>query len=434
MHLAARLAVAGTIAARFVQAKAGFAHFLVANSQSFDADQWRTEITAAQSLGIQGFVLDTAGNSYEPSQIGTAYTVAESLPQSFEFIWSFDFNSHAWSNSEIVSLVTAHASSPASYKWNGDVLVSTFGGQTEDDSFWSGLKQTLRGQGITISLAPAFNNYTDPDDASTLLSRYPSIDGFMNWQAWPQDVNQTLTTDTDLAYQSAIKSSRSGPFIMSVSPWQFKNLDSQNGDLDNDWVELSDTLIKYRWEQAINEVKPDIVEIVTWNDYAESHYIAALNPNVVMAADAHAYVDGADHTPWQIIMKHYISWYLTGTEPAVSTDQVVVWYRLHPKAAVCSTPSLPRNSAFPADAVFGFALLTSPATVTMDIGSNNHFEWDAPAGVSIGSVPFPQQDNQIPFIQIIRNGAVVESGFGSATWSMECETYNFNPFVGVIPN
>lgn len=70
----------------------------------------------------------------------------------------------------------------------------------------------------------------------------------------------------------------------------------------------------------------------------------------------------------------------------------------------------------------------------MDIGSSNHFEWDAPAGVSIGSVPFPQQDNQIPFIQIIRNGAVVESGFGSATWSMECETYNFNPFVGVIPN
>jgi glucan endo-1,3-alpha-glucosidase len=49
-----------------------------------------------------------------------------------------------------------------------------------------------------------------------------------------------------------------------VSPWQFKDLTGAGS-----WVELSDTLIKYRWEQAINTVKPDIVEIITWNDYGE---------------------------------------------------------------------------------------------------------------------------------------------------------------------
>ncbi|KZV73756.1 glycoside hydrolase family 71 protein [Peniophora sp. CONT] len=431
MRLTIVFASVVAIAARLVRAKAVFAHFLVANSQSFDSNQWHTEITTAQSLGIQGFVLDTAGNSYEPSQIATAYGVAE--PLGFLFLFSFDF-SHAWSVSEMASLISAHATSKATYKWNNAVLVSSFQGEANGNAFWSSLKSTLSSEAITISLAPAFISFRDPSQTSALLSQFPSIDGFMNWWSWPEDNGQTLTTATDLAYQSAIKSSRTGPFIMSVSPWQFKNLNSQSGDLSNDWVELSDTLIKYRWEQAINDVKPDIVEIVTWNDYAESHYIAALNPNVQMAADAHAYVDGADHTPWQFIMKHYISWYMKGTEPAVATDQVVVWYRLHPKAAACSTPSQPRNSAFPADAVFAFALLTSPATVTMDIGINNHFQWDAPAGVSMGSVPFPQQDNQIPFIQIIRNGAVVESGHLSATWSKECQTYNFNPFVGVVPN
>lgn len=55
---------------------------------------------------------------------------------------------------------------------------------------------------------------------------------------------------------------------LAVSPAQFKELGGTS-----DWVELSDTLWKYRWEQAINTVKPDIVEIVTWNDYPESHYI-----------------------------------------------------------------------------------------------------------------------------------------------------------------
>jgi glucan endo-1,3-alpha-glucosidase len=49
----------------------------------------------------------------------------------------------------------------------------------------------------------------------------------------------------------------------AISPWQFKDIGSDG------WVQLSDTLIKYRWEQAINTVKPDIVEIITWNDYGE---------------------------------------------------------------------------------------------------------------------------------------------------------------------
>lgn len=31
-----------------------------------------------------------------------------------------------------------------------------------------------------------------------------------------------------------------------------------------DWVELSDTLWYYRWLQAIQDVNPDIVEIVTY--------------------------------------------------------------------------------------------------------------------------------------------------------------------------
>jgi glucan endo-1,3-alpha-glucosidase len=55
--------------------------------------------------------------------------------------------------------------------------------------------------------------------------------------------------------------------VLAVSPWQFKELGG-----GNNWVEQSDTLWKYRWEQTL-QVKPDIVEIVTWNDYGESHYI-----------------------------------------------------------------------------------------------------------------------------------------------------------------
>lgn len=94
------------------------------------------------------------------------------------------------------------------------------------------------------------------------------------------------------------------------------------------------------------------------------------------------------------------------------SDQIIFWYRGWPKAITCSTGSPPRNADYPADAVFALALLSSPATVELYIGSNSA-SWDAPAGASMGSVPFPTEDSQIPYIQIVRNGNATKSGYGS---------------------
>jgi hypothetical protein len=43
----------------------------------------------------------------------------------------------------------------------------------------------------------------------------------------PNDTNTLLTTDTDMAYKSAIKGSRSGPYIMGILiPWVFRTLEA----------------------------------------------------------------------------------------------------------------------------------------------------------------------------------------------------------------
>ncbi|KAL2353252.1 glycoside hydrolase [Cryomyces antarcticus] len=285
-------------------------------------------------------------------------------------------------------------------RWQGDVLVSTYSGEPYGDSFYSGVKSALSAEGTIISFTPAFTSHRDPSEASSLLSAFPSIDGFFNWWSWPADTDTNLTTATDLAYQQAIKSSRKGPYIMSVSPWQSKELGGYS-----DWVELSDTLWKYRWEQAINEVVPDIVEIVTWNDYPESHYIADLNPKVNLGDLAPAYVNGFEHGRWRIIAQYYIAWFKTGHAPVVKEDRVVYWYRAHPKAVTCSGGDRPRNSAHPVDDVFAFALMKETATIPMDIGSS-HAEFRAGPGVTMGSVPFPVEDSQVPYIQIIKNGRI----------------------------
>ncbi|KAH7908228.1 glycoside hydrolase family 71 protein [Hygrophoropsis aurantiaca] len=400
-----------------------FAHFMAQNSYSYAESDWLNDMTTAQEIGIDGFALNIAGNDYEVDKIVDAYTAAESL--GFKLFYSFDM-SYTWEQTDMVNIVMNHSSSPSNFMWKDTLLVSTYSGEDLGEDFWATFKTALANEGINITLAPAFTTYRDPANATDLLTNFPSIDGFFNWWSWPADVDANLTIATDLAYQQAI-SSRTGPYIMAVSPWQFKNLDGAG-----DWIEYSDTLWNYRWQQAVNDVKPDIVEIVTWNDYGESHYIGDINPIVNLGSQAPFYVDGFVHSKWRDVAQYYISYYKTGTAPTITTDEVVFWYRAYPKDITCSTGSLPRNSDFPEDAVFALAMLTQTATVTLAIGSNE-VNFTAGPGITMGSVPFPPEDQQIPYIEISRNGQKVVDGYGSMYVNQTgCTYYNFNPWVGSI--
>ncbi|KZT25212.1 glycoside hydrolase family 71 protein [Neolentinus lepideus HHB14362 ss-1] len=405
-------------------ARSVIAHFMAQNSYSYSVSDWTNDIKTAQSIGIDGFALNVAVDDYETNRIADAYTAAE--PLGFKLLYSFDM-SYSWTQDTIVSLVAAHHTSTSTYLWNNQVLVTTYSPTNTTDSFWAGVKSSLASQGITISLAPALTVYRDPSLATGLFSSFPSFDGFFNWWSWPADVDEKLTTDTDVAYQKALKDAgRTGPYIMAVSPWQFK----ENGDQNDDWVELSDQLWDYRWQQAL-QIAPDIVEIVTWNDYGESHYIGDINSNVDLGTYAPNYVPGFVHADWRIVAQYYISYYKNNAAPTVTNDTVVFWYRSHPKNVTCSGGLLPRNSDFPVDAVFAMAILSDTATISLDIGSS-HSQFNAGPGVTMGSVPFPTEDSQIPYIQILRNGTQVASGYGSMSVTQSCSYYNFNPFVGSI--
>ncbi|KAJ3737771.1 glycoside hydrolase family 71 protein [Lentinula guzmanii] len=408
-----------------VDAKDVFAHFMVQNSYSYTKSDWAADISAAQAIGIDGFALNTAVDSYEQTKYPDAFAAAQAAD--FDLFISFDMT-YEWETTDMVNLVKQYASSSNYYKWEGKPLVSTFGGDSDSNDFWTTFKIDLANAGISISLAPAFVDYREPDEATQMFSNFTAIDGFFNWWSWPADENANLTTDTDLAYKKALSSAgRSGPYIMSVSPWQFKEL----GD-GQDWVEQCDTLWEYRWKQAIHDVEPDIVEILTWNDYGESHYISDINPIVNLGDLAPLYVNGFDHSGWRTMAKYYISWFKNGTAPAIEEDKVIYWYRVHPKSITCSQGALPRNSQFPEDAVFAFSMLKSSANISLTIGESTT-TYDSGKGVAIGSVPFSQKDGQKPVIKIMRDGQTVKSGTGSKTINTtNCDYYNFNTFVGVV--
>ena len=52
--------------------------------------------------------------------------------------------------------------------------------------------------------------------ANDMVSQYTSADGYLNWQAWPLNVDSNITVTPDKAFQSALKSKgKTGPYIMS---------------------------------------------------------------------------------------------------------------------------------------------------------------------------------------------------------------------------
>jgi glucan endo-1,3-alpha-glucosidase len=222
------------------------------------------------------------------------------------------------------------------------------------------------------------------------------------------------------------------------------------------WVQKSDTLFASRFKQTLKDpntngsapVLPDIIELLTWNDFCESRYLRDLSSPLETSSDyanfgtMAKYIYGHDHSPWRLMAKYYIAWWKTGVLPVVNADSVVFWYRVHPKDAVCvggvPAGSTVRNTRLVADAVFAWALMKKPATISLSLGRNKG--WTSRAGPRLGptidAIPFPKDlgDHVTgikPEVAVIRNGSIVQFAQGPLPVTTDCAWQNFNPVVGL---
>lgn len=135
-------------------------------------------------------------------------------------------------------------------------------------------------------------------------------------------------------------------------------------------------------------VAPDYLEIITWNDSGESHYIGNIWPEAISGTSIPAYTDGYDHKGWQAIFPAIINAYKTGaadvsalTPPVGSAAAGAMWYRALLVSAACANDAQgkPTDWESAQDAV-NFAILLPAGTsgVTIKVFS---------AGRQIGSFP-----------------------------------------------
>ncbi|KAJ5172019.1 alpha-1-3-glucanase/mutanase [Penicillium capsulatum] len=398
-----------------------FCHFMmgiVSNRKS--ADDYDDDMKRAKDLGIDAFALNVGNDDYAGQQLGYAYESAAKI--GMKVFISFDFNWWgAKQSSAVGSMVKVHANSPAQLKVDSKVFVSTFAGDGVDvDAIKSAAGQEIY---FAPNLQPGQGDFK-------------AIDAALNWMAWPNNgankaptASQNITvSDGDETY---VKELGGKDYIAPVSPWFFTHFGGEVSYSKN-WVFPSDLLWYNRWRQIL-ALKPRFVEIITWNDYGESHYIGPLSsPHTD---------DGASkpHTGWLEMSKPFIAAYKAGAsdpKPYITTEKLVYWYRPTPRDVKCdatdTTMGRPNGWETMEDQVFVVALLKSPAKVVVQSGSESPKTFQAPAGVSAWSAPMGVGKQSF---KVTRGESTVLSGTSAKEIEDTCVRgiYNFNAYVGTLP-
>jgi glucan endo-1,3-alpha-glucosidase len=129
-------------------------------------------------------------------------------------------------------------------------------------------------------------------------------------------------------------------------------------------------------------------------------------------------------------MKPYISAYKAGqTTPNVEEEQLIYWFRPHPKDATCTSDGLgaPRGKEFLADSVFVTTMLTEPAELTVASGNQPSITISVEAGIHAHN--FTMGIGQQSF-SISRGGTQVLGGTSDIEISNSCTVFNYNAYVG----
>lgn len=300
--------------------------------------------------------------------------------------------------------------------------MSTFAGESQsfghasvNDGWQEVIKNPLQSEGIPVYFVPS---WTALDPYQPIFQNYPVLDGMFSWAAWPTGDRDMDTVRDGLYMNAAAKSGKT--YMAGVSPWFFTHFGYKN------WIYRSERLWVQRWKEII-EMKPELVEIISWNDFGESHYLGPVKG--AMPAGSEAWCNGFDHQGWLDMASYFIHAYKYGSYPVLKTDKVYFWYRTQSKSDGKADPiGLPSNSDFAEDFIEIFAVLTAPATVWASVGGNkeafqgnmgeNHWE------VSFGSGSVE--------VGIERNGIELKRVKGDRDIDNSGGSYNYNAVVGMM--
>lgn len=351
--------------------KSIFAHYMI--GEIYD-EHTKKDIQDAMDLGLDAFALNINSlDSWATKTVDFLFDNADDL--GFKLFFSFDFGEGNFGDTnEVTDYLKKYLSRTSYYQYNGKQLVTTFGGEQFPDSQISQFKSDVGGN---ILFVPGL--YKNAPD-SNLFSSFPSYDGVFGWNSWPAQTSEltrtTLQTTDDGVWKQAVANSEGKIRIAGLSPLLFKHYQGQN------WYRRGEENLEYRMAELLED-QPDMIEIQTWNDAPESHYIGNIwdEPNT-NNVEAQSWYKGFDHTGyWQVLKAFTTAWHNCDTtaDNMVPTNgkavQGAFWHHTLTVDGDCSADLKGKPNPLPAeDAVSGVVLVAKGNTGLVAVVNNGDKE------------------------------------------------------------
>ncbi|KAH9452381.1 hypothetical protein MJO29_008617 [Puccinia striiformis f. sp. tritici] len=359
-----------------------FAHVVAGNAQNYTKEQWISDMRTAQAAHIDAFAINIGVDASNDVQLPLIYDCAKSL--GFKVFISFDMNYYAYpgSSKDIEKRVLQFANHTARFEYQNKTFISTFSGEAPGTfmdanqnytAAWCTLKASLRGHGLDTYFVPGWTGI--------IPSTSRCADGLLSWDAWPHNtdipanfgqVNKNVTAQETLYFpdKAAMLASRAvaKTFAAPVAPLFYKHLNP--AQVDNYIYRSDDWMMVNRYTNLIKQdVPPEFIELLTWNDYGESHYLRDPQPSANLPSgmvSSHQYVDGFSHTAFLNLLSYFNQWYKSGTPPVMNQTTMYIWYRPHAKDAPATADLLP-SPAFAnmtEDRIYGYVIPAPNTTVS----------------------------------------------------------------------
>lgn len=442
------LAAAGIFAKAAMAAdKAVFAHYMIAGCTQEHAQQ---DIDDALAMGIDAFAInigDSTG-SWVSTALANLFPYAEQV--GFKLFISMDVEAAAAActssgtscggPSDYQWIWDAYKGSSAYYQVNGLPLISTFSSGGYESSTWTSWKSGLAND---MFFMPDFDETDGYYDAADGWWSYwgDVVDGIFSWEStWPEVDSGTTpgSVSRDVTVLAGAKSNDK-LYMAGLSPLQFKN--SYGGN----WYRLGDDALPARMANILSmSPAPDFVEVITWNDGPESHYIGNIWPEANSDTAPGLYASQATwpHAAWQPLVSSFTTAFKNGQAASKMTPadgSVAVgsaWYRTELSSASCSGATAPSGWDQGSDLLYWAVVLNPSAgdgyTVTVQSGSGASSTTDLSAGLNYGSSSSFASGAQKVTVKDA-NGNVILSATGGMCVSDGCPNSIYNANYQVLP-
>jgi glucan endo-1,3-alpha-glucosidase len=407
---------------------------------SITPEHTNQDIIDAKNLGLDAFALNlgmplpltspvTHTDFFADSMDGWATDTVNHLfdqadASSFGLFFSFDHN-HFTSPTEYTEYLKPFLTRPSYFKYNAKPLVSTFNGEAISNDDWASFKSAVG----DVLLIPGFSNAVPSPD---FFSTRSALDGVFNWNSWPAAASGKVDVSDvdDTTYLSAAHS-QSKLFIMGVSPLQFKHIDA-----GNNWYLRGEGNLEVRLGQAL-ALQPDMIELQTWNDAGESHYMGNWWEDPIGGTPILDYVRDYDHKGyWNILGPFIQAWKrgdttMAGMVPVGKDVQGAFWHHTLTVNADCGADGFgkPRDFANAEDVVSGVVLVAAGKTGLVAVVNNGDKELGRTEALVEGFNKFRVEglgDGQVSVKIVDGSGAVVTEATGPLSVSSSAALCNYN--------